>query len=80
VRAIDKYKEFLKEEELKAELEAFKKQKTEENKRLVLELCVHAIGYTILIYQTNLWVGLGVFFVVWGNNLGLFRGLNKKIK
>ena len=72
MREIDKYKEFLIEEELKAELE-----KKEENKNLILELLLYALGYSIVIYQTNIWVALGIYFMLWGNNLSILRGINK---
>lgn len=77
MREIDKYKEFLIEEELKAELEKIEREKKEENKNLILELLLYALGYSIVIYQTNIWVALGIYFMLWGNNLSILRGINK---
>lgn len=77
MREIDKYKEFLIEEELKAELEKIEREKKEENKNLILELLLYALGYSIVIYQTNIWVALGIYFMLWGNNLSILRAINK---
>lgn len=77
MREIDKYKEFLMEEELKAELEKIEREKKEENKNLILELLLYALGYSIVIYQTNIWVALGIYFMLWGNNLSILRAINK---
>lgn len=77
MREIDKYKEFLIEEEIKAELEKIDREKKEENKNLILELLLYALGYSIVIYQTNIWVALGIYFMLWGNNLSILRAINK---
>ena len=46
---------------------------------LIFELIIGIIGYGIIIYHTNAWVGLGLFFALWSNNMGVIRGMYNNI-
>lgn len=73
--ALDIYKEYLLKQEQKRQIE-------EENKRakakliyLMFELIVSISGLVIVGYQTNRWVVIGLFLVLWGNNMGINRNI-----
>ena len=45
-----------------------------------MEVVVTIIGYGLIIYHFNFWLALGLWFVLWSNNLGSIRNsVNEKI-
>jgi polyferredoxin len=75
MNALEKYKEFLLEEEKKRKVELDLKVAKAKFFYLLFEFFVSAIGFFIIGYHTNGWVCLGLFLVLWGNNMGVIRNI-----
>ena len=45
---------------------------------LILELVLSIIGYGLIIYHSSFLLALGVWFAIWGNNMGFIRGYSNK--
>lgn len=71
--ALEKYKEYLLEEEKRKKAELDLKIAKSKFFYLLFEFFVSVIGLCIIGYHTNGWVCLGLFFLLWGNNMGVTR-------
>jgi polyferredoxin len=73
--ALEKYKEYLLEEEKKKKAELDFKVAKAKFFYLLFEFFISIIGLSIIGYHTNGWVCLGLFLVLWGNNMGVIRNI-----
>lgn len=73
--ALEKYKEYLLEEERKKKAELDFKIAKAKFFYLLFEFFVSASGILIIGYHTNGWICLGLFLVLWGNNMGVIRNI-----
>jgi len=63
----------------KEETDKKEKIKTFKTRYSLIEILLTFIGYTILGYQ-NGWIAFGVFLITVGNNMSVFRSINRKSK
>jgi hypothetical protein len=42
----------------------------------IIELVVSILGYGLIIYNFNIWLALGVWLAIWGNNMGMIRNIH----
>jgi hypothetical protein len=73
--SLDKYKEYLLEEEKRKKAELDLKISKAKFFYLLFEFCISVVGFFIIGYHTNRWVCLGLFLVLWGNNMGVIRNI-----
>jgi hypothetical protein len=73
MNALEKYKEYLLEEERKKKADLDFKIAKAKFFYLLFEFFVSIIGMLIIGYHTNGWVCFGLFLVLWGNNMGVTR-------
>ncbi len=75
MNALEKYKEYLLEEEKRKKAELDLKIAKSKFLYLLFEFFISAIGLSIIGYHTNGWVCLGLFLVLWGNNMAVIRNI-----
>jgi len=73
--ALEKYKEYLLEEEKRKKAELDFKIAKAKFFYLLFEFFVSAIGICIIGYHTSTWICVGLFLVLWGNNMGVIRNI-----
>ena len=71
--ALDEYKKYLLEQEKKRKIENDLKIAKAKLVYLLFEFVISVTGLVIIGYHTNGWVCLGLFLVLWGNNMGVIR-------
>lgn len=73
--ALDIYKDYLLKQEQKRQIEEEKKRAKAKLIYLIFEFIISISGLVIIGYQTNRWVVIGLFLVLWGNNMGVNRNI-----
>ncbi len=80
MKPLDEYKKHLLQQELERKERVIKKVKKARWSFLLVELTAITVGLIIIGYHTNSWVVVGLLFLLWGNNMGVFRTIFSSAK
>ncbi len=80
MKPLDEYKKHLLQQELERKEQMVKKVKKARRILLLVELTAIIVGLIIIGYNTNSWVVVGLLFLLWGNNMGVFRTIFSSAK
>ena len=80
MKPLDEYKKHLLQQELERKEQVIKKVKKARWSFLLVELTAIIVGLSIIGYHTNSWVVVGLLFLLWGNNMGVFRTIFSSAK
>jgi len=80
MKPLEEYKKHLIRQELEHKEQVVKKVKKARRLFLMVELTAIIVGLTIIGYHTNSWVVVGLLWVLWGNNMGVFRTIFSSAK
>ena len=80
MKPLDEYKKHLLQQELERKEQMVKKLKKARRILLLVELTAIIVGLSIIGYNTNSWVVVGLLWLLWGNNMGVFRTIFSSAK
>lgn len=80
MKPLDEYKKHLLQQELERKEQVTKKVKKARRIFLLVELTAIIVGLSIVGYNTNSWVVVGLLWLLWGNNMGVFRTIFSSAK
>jgi hypothetical protein len=80
MKPLDEYKKHLLQQELERKEQVTKKVKKARRTLLLFEFTLIILGLSIIGYHTNSWVVVGLLFLLWGNNMGVFRTIFSSAK
>lgn len=80
MKPLDEYKKHLLQQELERKEQVIKKVKKARRIFLLVELTAIIVGLSIVGYNTNSWVVVGLLWLLWGNNMGVFRTIFSSAK
>lgn len=80
MKPLDEYKKHLLQQELERKEQVIKKVKKARRIFLLVELTAIIVGLSIIGYNTNSWVVVGLLWLLWGNNMGVFRTIFSSAK
>ena len=80
MKPLDEYKKHLLQQELERKEQVTKKVKKARRIFLLVELTAIIVGLSIVGYNTNSWVVVGLLWLLRGNNMGVFRTIFSSAK